>query len=144
MSAKKIVSWLPLSHHRRHQLDRCVWLPVGQKKIALCARCLGLYPVLLAVLALQIAAGLRPLGPLDWWIVLAGVAPALMDWALGRLGSRGNNALRVTTGAIAGVALGRALYLYFRDTRSEVFLVQMMLIAFTVAAVEVVRVLRVR
>jgi len=100
---------------------------------------------MLAVLIGQILAEVRPLGPLDWWIVTVGAAPALVDWALSRLDTwRGNNALRLTTGAIAGVALGRSLYLYLRDTRSEVFLVQMMLIVFAVGAVEVVRVLRIR
>jgi uncharacterized membrane protein len=145
LSDKKIVSWLPLSHHHHHQLDRCVMLPLGQKKVALCARCLGLYPVMLLVLAGQIVAKLRPSMPLDWWIVTVGIAPALADWALSRLDAwRGNNTLRLVTGAIAGAALGRSLYLYFRDGRSEVFLVQMLLIVFSVVAVEIVRVLQIR
>jgi uncharacterized membrane protein len=145
LSDKKIVSWLPFSHHHQNQLDRCVMVPLGQMKVALCARCLGLYPVMLVVLAGQIAAELRPSRPLDWWIVTVGIGPALADWALSRLDAwRGNNTLRVVTGAIAGASLGRSLYLYFRDGLSEVFLVQVLLIVFSVVAVEIVRMLQIR
>ena len=44
--------WL-LAHHRPQDLDRCLLLPWRGRRIALCARCLGLYPTVAATLALQ-------------------------------------------------------------------------------------------
>ncbi|SEU18428.1 DUF2085 domain-containing protein [Stigmatella erecta] len=98
-----------LSHHREEEFNRTY--VVGG--VRLCARCLGTYPVLLAVLGGLF--GLR--APLDWvWdvpAVLGLTLPALVDWAVGRFRpAGGHNAVRTLTGVLLGVALGRSLYVH--------------------------------
>lgn len=84
--------------------------------------------------------GAWPLSPRwDWWVALGFAAPGLLDWALGRLGHRGRNGVRVLSGVFLGIALGRSLFSYFLEPASEVFWVQMALIAIAVLAVEWVR-----
>lgn len=132
--------WTALAHHPRSQLQRCVLLPVGNRRLAICARCLGLYPTLLGVVALQMVLALGPLGLLDWWIALLGVLPAVVDWGLGRLDSgHGSNRLRVTTGLIAGVAMGRSFFLYLRDPMHEIFWVQIVLLVMAALSFETVK-----
>ena len=66
----------------------------------------------------------------------------LVDWGVGRLGwARGSNVVRGTTGMLGGAALGRGLYLYFRDTSSEAFWLAVVVVALVVIAVEIVRAL---
>jgi uncharacterized membrane protein len=133
--------WWPLSHHRPRQAERCLLLPLGGgRRLALCARCLGLYPTLLGALALQAAAGSGARGTHDWWLTLPGCVPALLDWGLSWLGRhRGTNLVRVGSGILLGLALGRGLWLYLRDPRSEVFWVQLGLLAAGALAFELVR-----
>ena len=99
-----------LSHHRPAHYHRCI--RVGGARV--CARCLGLYPILFALLALQMAMRLSHPLPLEgWWVMLLPV-PALLDWARGRLApSSGSNLSRLVTGALLGVALARSLFLHF-------------------------------
>ena len=140
MSEPRRVHWLPLAHHRREAADRCVHLPVGHLRIALCARCLGLYPTLALVLVAQGAAQLGRVGAADWWLCLVGLAPALFDWGLSILGrAHGSNAMRLLTGVVLGVSLARGFWLYFRDPRCEIFWVQLGLLAMGAAAFAVVR-----
>jgi len=96
-----------------------------------------------AALALQ--AVLRPagLGQLDWWLVLGGSAPGLLDWGAGVIDpASGSNARRLITGILLGGALGRSLWLYFGDPRHEIFWVQVMLVIFTCLAVLTVKRIR--
>jgi len=101
-----------LSHHRHAQRHACfAWGGVH-----VCARCLGTYPVLFAVLALQLH---RPMAPLhlsfDPWLLFALPLPAVIDWSVGQLTAwRGLNGVRLLTGGLLGVALGRALYIHMR------------------------------
>lgn len=140
----RLVHTFLLAHHRREQAERCLQLPLGRRlRLALCARCLGLYPTLFTVLALQAATRPPGLGPLDWWLCLPGLAPALLDWGLSWLGRRrGTNAMRLATGVLLGISLGRGFFLYFHDPRSEIFWVQIGLLVAGAAAFELVRRLR--
>jgi uncharacterized membrane protein len=141
----RVLYWLPLAHHRRDQLERCLLVPLGGgRRLALCARCLGLYPALALALLLQGWLRLGPAGTADWVLVLSGVFPALFDWGLSWLGRRrGSNALRLATGVMLGLSLGRGFWLYFRDPRCEVFWVQLGLLVFGALAFELVRRLRI-
>jgi len=141
----RVLHWLPLAHHRREQLQRCLLLPLGgDRRLALCARCTGLYPALAVALLLQALLRLGPAGAADWVLVLSGVFPALFDWGLSWLGRRrGSNALRLATGVVLGLSLGRGLWLYFRDPRCEVFWVQLGLLVAGAFAFELVRRLRI-
>lgn len=125
------IHWLPLAHHRRDQANRCVHLPLGRTRLALCARCLGLYPIMAGALVLQ--AVLRPasMGRLDWWFVLGATAPGVLDWGAGVVDpASGSNPRRVISGILLGAALGRSLWLYFGDPHHEVFWVQILLVIF--------------
>jgi len=137
-----LVHWA-LAHHRPSDVDRCLLLRCGARRVALCARCIGLYPVLGVTLALQLVRGIGPLGGWDWAVALGGVVPMVVDWGAGRLGAyRGSNPLRILTGAFGGIALGRSLYLHLRDPSYELLWVQLALLAFALLAVELVRSLR--
>jgi hypothetical protein len=97
-----------LAHHHPDQLERCYLVRCGARPIWLCARCLGLYPALLLTLGLQLAWPL-PAGPWDMPWLAIGSLPALLDWGLARLGrTPGSNPRRTWTGALLGLALGRA------------------------------------
>jgi uncharacterized membrane protein len=143
MKERRVVHWLPLAHHRPEAAERCVHLPLGPVRIALCARCIGLYPALAVVLVAQGAARLGRAGAVDWWLCLSGLPPALLDWGLSVLGrARGTNAMRALTGVVLGVSLGRGFWLYFRDPRCEIFWVQLGLLAAGVLAFALIRQLR--
>lgn len=142
MSPRPVIHHMALAHHRRDELYRCVLLPLGRRRLALCARCLALYPALFAALGVQIALRCSP-GRLDALLVALGVVPLLVDWAAGRLRwSRGATWLRLLTGALGGLGLGRAFYVYFREPGSELFWVTAIGIVIVFAAVEIVRALR--
>ena len=142
MSRGSIINHLVLAHHRQGELDRCVMVPWGRRKLAVCARCLALYPTLFAAIAVQIAVGVAVIR-WDGLLVTVGVLPMLVDWAVARLRwARGTHALRLGTGALGGLALGRAFYIYFRDPWSEVFWVTIVGLVIVALAVEIVRALR--
>ena len=80
----------------------------------------------------------------DWLVVFVGELPMLIDWARGRLGASGSNAVRLLTGGLGGIALGRAFYLYFRETHNELFWTNLALLLICAVSVEAVRALRLR
>jgi uncharacterized membrane protein len=118
------VFWL--SHHHEEEYNRTYVLG----GVRVCARCLGTYPVLLAVMV-----GLfKVRAPLSWqWdvpVVLGLTLPALVDWAVGRFRpSGGSNAVRTLTGVLLGVALGRSLFIHFQRPLPPVLVWQAALVA---------------
>ena len=103
-----------LSHHRPEHEHRCVRV-LGQP---ICARCLGMYPPLLVGLLLLFwleGGGRAPAGPLPFEgiILTVLVIPALLDWIRGRVRPRsGSNLVRLSTGALLGLALARTIHLH--------------------------------
>jgi uncharacterized membrane protein len=118
------VFWL--SHHHEEEYNRTYVLG----GVRVCARCLGTYPVLLAVMV-----GLfKVRAPLSWqWdvpVVLGFTLPALVDWAVGRFRpAGGSNAVRTLTGVLLGVALGRSLFVHFQRPLPPVLVWQAALVA---------------
>jgi uncharacterized membrane protein len=113
------VFWL--SHHRPEEYNRTYVL--GGLRV--CARCLGTYPVLMAVMVGLIAVR----APVAWrWdvpVVLGLTLPALVDWAVGRFRpAGGSNAVRTLTGVLLGVALGRSLSVHVQKPLPPVLLWQ--------------------
>jgi uncharacterized membrane protein len=114
-----------LSHHHEEEYNRTYQLG----RVRVCARCLGTYPVLLAVLV-----GLFTMrAPLAWrWdvpVVLGLTLPALADWAVGRFRpASGSNAVRTLTGVLLGVALGRSLFVHVQRPLPRVLLWQAALV----------------
>jgi hypothetical protein len=84
--------------------------------------------VLFLALAVQLH---RPFAPLhvDWDSVIfwACPVPAVVDWSIGQLTTwRGSNALRVLSGALLGVALGRTVYVNMRHPGDPRVLVEVL------------------
>lgn len=128
-----------ISHHEPADYGRCV--RVGALHV--CARCLGVYPVLFSALALQVAARAALRYPWDLWVALALPIPALVDWALGRFRpSSGSNARRLLTGALLGAALARSLYLHVRRPGHPLAMGQFLALLAAAAAVEGARLWR--
>jgi uncharacterized membrane protein len=117
------VFWL--SHHHEAEYNR-TYLFGG---VRVCARCLGTYPVLVAVMV-----GLFALrAPLAWrWdvpVVLGLTLPALVDWAVGRFRpASGSNAVRSLTGVLLGAALGRSLFVHLQKPLPPMLLWQAALV----------------
>ncbi len=105
-----------LAHHPPSQYDRCV--RVG--RLHLCTRCLGMYPPLIAGLAVQLVltvhhAAALVARPWERWVLVGLMAPAAWDWIQGRLEPhRGTNRWRYVTGVLLGLGLARAVYLNAR------------------------------
>lgn len=121
-----------LSHHGPEERHRCyLW-----GRVHVCARCLGLYPVLLAAVAGQFAAGAPLDHPVDLWLGVGLLLPALADWAAGRLLQRpGSNAWRTATGALLGLALGRSLFIHIQRPFPRLLVLQGILVTAVLFAV---------
>ena len=131
------MTWL--SHHPPEELDR-TWHLGGRH---VCARCLGLYPVLVGGIALQVLLATPLRLPLEglWGVVLA--LPAILDWGYGRLRPHaGTNAWRTLTGVLLGVALARSLYVHFQRPWPPLLLTQLVLVTAVAAPVIVFGLLR--
>lgn len=112
-----------LSHHHDDELDRCY--RVG--RVFICARCLGTYPILFAAIAAQLLLH-APLAH-DWDVPvgLALIAPATIDWALGRFQPhRFSNPWRTFTGVLLGLGLGRSLFIHLQKPFPAVLLAQLL------------------
>ncbi len=100
-----------LSHHHEDEYNR-TYLLGG---VRVCARCLGTYPVLVAVMMGLFALRAPLAWPWDVPVVLGLTLPALVDWAVGRFRpASGTNAVRTLTGVLLGAALGRSLFVHLQ------------------------------
>jgi len=104
-----------------------------------CARCLGLYPVLFGSILAQVALRPQVSGWRDALIAFALPVPALIDWGRGRLAPlSGSNLSRIVTGALLGLSLGRTLFLHLARPFNGLTLGQLVGLAAVATAVEVV------
>jgi uncharacterized membrane protein len=105
---------LLFSHHPVHQLNRCYRVHFGSRSLFICARCMGLYPVLAVALVVSLSAG--PGWGVSPWVMALFCVPALVDWGVARIGlAEGVNTVRIATGALAGLGFGLGLPGYFRN-----------------------------
>ncbi|NMB73583.1 MAG: DUF2085 domain-containing protein [Myxococcales bacterium] len=126
-----------LAHHGPGELERCYRFFAGRRPVWICARCLGVYPALLATLGLLLAVEIQP-GVFDmvWLFVLP--IPAVVDWGAARLGwSAGTNARRTITGVLLGISLGRTAELNMRDPMQAMVVWQLAILLGVVVAVEI-------
>ena len=122
-----------LSHHHEEEYNRTYLL--GGARV--CARCLGTYPVLLAVMVGLFAVRAPKAWAWDVPVVLALTGPALLDWAVGRFRpASGSNAVRTLTGVLLGAALGRSLFVHVQRPLPPMLLAQAALV--TVVALPVI------
>jgi uncharacterized membrane protein len=133
-----------LAHHWPGQLDRCYRFRLGAKPVWVCARCLGVYPVMVALVVALLA--LRP--PLGWWDWpwLYGLPlPALVDWAYSRLtGKPGYNWLRTVVGVFLGIGLARMVQINMLSPAHPLVLVQLGMLSGVALSVELLARLRSR
>lgn len=130
---QRMSSPLLISHHHPRDHHRCVRLT----GLMVCARCLGVYPVMALLLGVQVAlrAPIESRWNLAWLFLL--VVPGLADWARGRLDpAAGGNATRLVTGALLGAGLARSLYLHFRQPGHPLAVIQFVGIAVVFGLVE--------
>ena len=102
-----------LSHHRDNELHRCY----AVQGHFLCARCLGLYPLLLLAWTAQFVFHAPPSEmAAEPWVVLGLSLPAMADWMVGQFWPHAfSNPWRTFTGGMLGLALGRMLYIHMRE-----------------------------
>ena len=121
-----------LSHHSEEELHRCYRFG----SVHVCARCLGVYPVLFGLVAIQLVLHAPLALKYDFPLVLGLTAPAVLDWALGqRDPARGSNLFRTFTGALLGLGLGRSLYIHLVSPFPKVLLFQLALVSVVVPPV---------
>jgi uncharacterized membrane protein len=119
---RELLVILLFSHHAPEQHDHCLFLPLpGGRRLPLCARCLGIYPMMLVVLALQLT-GRLDLAWTDPWLMILLPLPTVIEFLGEQTGRvQGSNRLRILTGLPLGVALGRMFLRYFQDPFDPVF-----------------------
>lgn len=102
---------LLLSHHDEEHLDQCFALGPEGRRFHICARCLGLYPAMLAVLVLGRFTGPWP-GWLEWVALLGLPLPAFLDWGTTVAAGRPphSNLVRLFTGIGLGAGIGASLH----------------------------------
>lgn len=112
----RILTPLWLSHHFPEDYDRCV--AIGERHV--CRRCLVLYPLAFAVMALSMV-GPWP-GSLDGWLLVLLPLPALVELVLEHLGVvRYQPVRQVVLTVPLAVALGRGFAIYLDDPTSRLF-----------------------
>ncbi|MBJ6764004.1 DUF2085 domain-containing protein [Myxococcaceae bacterium JPH2] len=122
-----------LSHHHPDEYNR-TYLLGG---VRVCARCLGTYPVLVAVFLALFALRAPLMFGAEVPVGLVLVTPAVVDWAVGRFRpGAGSNALRSLTGVLLGAGLGRSLFIHVQRPLPTVLLAQSALV--TAVAVPVI------
>jgi len=122
-----------LAHHPPEQDHRCVRVA----GLHLCARCLGIYPVMFAVIGAQIACHAPLRWPNDTYLAFLLPAPALLDWIRGRFDPlSGSNLSRVASGILLGISLGRTLYLHLISPGFPLAMAQLAGVGAIVAVVE--------
>lgn len=102
---------LLLSHHDEQHLDQCFAFGSGAGRVFVCARCLGLYPAMLAMLVLGRLTGPWPAW-LEWTALLGLPLPALLEWGVTVAGGRrpAANWVRLLTGSGLGASIGASLH----------------------------------
>jgi uncharacterized membrane protein len=100
-----------LSHHEPNEYHKCYRLSIGGRQLRLCARCSGLYPGLIAGIAVAL------LVPTARWILPAIVvlpAPAIGHWVWTHTTEQaGHNGVRTLTGLLVGLAYGLGVVRFF-------------------------------
>jgi uncharacterized membrane protein len=102
---------LLLSHHQVDDWHLCYRVRLAGKELALCARCLGIYPAMALTFLVGHLSGRWP-GWAEWAVLLFPPLPALVDWATSTVLRRPErkNWIRLVTGIGLGVGIGGALH----------------------------------
>jgi len=102
-----------LAHHPPSGFHRCYAPVVAGRRVRLCARCLGVYPGIVAgVLVSLLAPWESPVVP-----VAVLPLPALVDWSLTTFRDwEGSNPVRTATGVLLGCGYGLGLPALFSES----------------------------
>ncbi|MBN2492955.1 MAG: DUF2085 domain-containing protein [Deltaproteobacteria bacterium] len=102
---------LLLSHYPKERWHLCYRFRVRGREWALCSRCLGIFPAMIATILVG-----KLTGPWPWWaewgVLMLAPLPAVIDWSttavLGKPDRK--NWIRMTTGIGLGMGIGGALH----------------------------------
>src|SRR4051794_20625189 len=112
-----------LAHHHPDEYARTVLIG----PIRVCSRCLATYPTLILAIVAQFKLHAPQSSPLDLPLGVALLLPALIDWTWGRFRPHsGSNSLRLLTGFLLGLALGRSLYIHLRHPFPAILVAQLL------------------
>lgn len=130
MHRKKRIELFVLTH-QRVAIDekRIIWIPFFNARIALCARCFALYSTLFALLTLQFLFKGPGFFPYEGVFLIALSLPAAFDWGIHLLGWPGRLSLRLITGMLLGIGLGRSAYHYIQNPYDEIFWIQLIFLS---------------
>ncbi|WP_312907387.1 DUF2085 domain-containing protein [Natronosalvus caseinilyticus] len=110
-----------LAHHLPSERHRCYSPVVFGRRVDVCARCLGIYPGIVAGFFAYLFAPL-PANPTLLVAILP--APALLDWSMTTFReARGTNTARTLTGALLGFGYGLGLSLLVLESVLAVLVV---------------------
>lgn len=108
-----------LSHHERDEWYRCYALVVFNRRIHICARCLGIYPGIIAGILTHLLWFNEFINHL---LIALLPLPALADWSLTSFTKyQGYNVIRTTTGALLGCGYGLGIGVLLIGPNTVVF-----------------------
>jgi uncharacterized membrane protein len=129
---------LLLSHHPVDQWHLCYRFRLAGRELAVCARCLGIFPAMALTFLVGHLSGRWPAWA-EWVVLMFPPLPALLDWAtstvVGRPGRK--NWIRLVTGIGLGVGIGGALHVNSYALLNEPVSAQFLYIVATVLLVRV-------
>ena len=126
-----------ISHHHPHQYNRCYRLG----KLHVCARCLGLYPILITLIILQFYVTVPQ--KYENIIIFILPLPAIIDWASNFIFDlKGFNWLRTLTGFLLGIGLSRLIWLHIKNPFNKISLKALFLYVLVVSFVISVKFMR--
>ena len=131
MSFKEFLKF-SISHHHSHQYNRCYKFG----KLHVCARCLGLYPILILLIILQFYIPF-PKKYQDIFLFILPL-PAIIDWASNFIFDlKGYNWIRTITGFFLGLSLSRLIWLHIKDPFNKVslkgFFMYLLIVSFVIS-----------
>lgn len=129
---------LLLSHHPVDRWHLCYRFRVAGRELALCARCLGIFPAMGLTFLAGHLSGRWP-GWAEWLVLMLPPLPALVDWATTVVTGRPErkNWIRLVTGIGLGVGIGGALHVNSYALLNEPVSAQFLYIVATVLLVRV-------
>lgn len=129
---------LLLSHHPVEKWHLCYQLRLGNRVVALCARCLGIFPAMGLTFLIGQLSGRWPWW-VEWVVLMLPPLPALLDWSTAAVAGRPErkNWIRLVTGIGLGVGIGGALHVNSYDLINGPVAVQFLYIVATVLLVRI-------
>ncbi|MBU1076702.1 MAG: DUF2085 domain-containing protein [Spirochaetes bacterium] len=110
-------------HHTKKDADHCIKIKIWDMQLALCSRCLGLYPFSLTWLFLSLSYKIKLSHSFEKNFIIYSLFPAFLDWTLTGLSViKSNNRIRFFSGLFASFGLARWWYLWIMQNHMDIVL----------------------